>query len=366
MTTIDETYEQKFLADATNPARSRLRSGAAMAGGEGDGNTAGPDAQKETLDQLLKAVQGLTTQVTSMQGELTTLQGQVANTRPGTPPPQAAAVQPLTGAQAPIRKLDVKLTEFDREKPDLWFEDTERALAAANITDSTEKVVIINRYIPAEVRSAKRNVFRTNDYAQVKAAIIKAVARSGEEKYRAFQNAQRGDRTAAEFIAELHSLVPENLQQFQDFIMKHRFLSGLPADLAQLLQNDVFTLAGGWHAEGVEKYVQRVDELINLGKRRSAAVGSVDSADDDVATVNAIMNRMGKDKFHQKFGGGPNKGAPGRQRRRSGSGTRTGSWTDKLCQTHKKHGDKAYNCAQSDTCPMAKVLAPKPEQKSKK
>ena len=143
-------------------------------------------------------------------------------------------------------------------------------------------------------------------------------------------------------------------------------MSGLPADLAQLLQNDVFTLKDGWHAEGVEKYVQRVDELINLGKKRNAAVGSVDNADADEAAVNAIINRMGKEKFQQKFGGGPNKGVSSRQRRRSGSGTRTGNWADKLCHTHKTHGDKAYSCAKTDTCPMAKTLAPKPEHKKKK
>ena len=369
MSTIAKTYEEKFLEEATNPERPRLRSGRlTMPENEVDGGTTtGADGQ--TMDRILQAVQGLSTRVENMQGELTALQGQVANRNPGLPPPTgqpSPTVQPQTGAPAPIRKLDIKLTEFDKEKPDLWFEDTERALAAANITDSTEKVVIINRYIPAHVREAKRNVFRTNDYAQVKAAIVKAVARSGEEKHRAFQNVQMGDRKAAEYIAELQSLVPEDPQQFQDYIMKHRFLSGLPADLAQLLQGDTFTLADGWHAESVEKYVQKVDELINLGKKRNATVGSVENADEDEAAVNAIMKRMGKEKFYQKFGGGPTKGTSSQQRKRSGSGTRAGNWTDRLCHIHKTHGDKAYNCAKTDTCPMAKTLAPKPEHSKKK
>ena len=79
-----------------------------------------------------------------------------------------------------------------------------------------------------------------------------------------------------------------------------------------------------------------------------------------------FVPKIGKEKFHQKFGGGPNKGASSRQRKRSGSGTRVGNWTDKLCHNHKTHGDKAYSCTKTDTCPMAKTLAPKPEHTKKK
>ena len=342
----------------------------------GDDNTspdtgANAENQSQKMDKMMELLTGLATKVTNMEGTMTTLQASQQAGAPAVVAVQSSSASPPpvapSGPQATqFRRLDVKLTEFNRENVDRWFEETERALVAANITDSTHKVVAVQKYIPDDIRETKRSIFNTGNYDAVKQAVIKAVEKSDEEKYRAYHAVQCGDRKPTAFLADILNQVPLDAQQFQDLMVKNRFLSGLPVDLRQLMQNDTFTLASGRHAESVESYGRRVDALYNLGKKHSAAVGSVDNADDDEATVNAIMNRMGKEKFHQRFGGGPNKGAPGRQRRRSGSGTRTGSWTDKLCQIHKNHGDKAYNCAKSDTCPMAKVLAPKPEQKSKK
>ena len=356
------------------------------------GATSDPDANKgdtmeKTQQLILQAVTNLTTELAHVRGEvtqqgalITTLQAQSQSQSAGAAPvlsntvtqPAVAPLplqQPvLSQPQTPqIRRLVVKLTEFNADKVDRWFAETERALAAANITASADKVAVIQPSIPDHIREVKQSIFKTENYEQVKQAVIKAVEKTGEERYRSFQTVQQGDRNPEDFLSEILSHSPKDAQAFQDWMIKHRFLSGLPADLAQHMQGYDFTLAEGQHAESVEKYVRRVNDLFYLGKSRKATVSSVDNAeDDDDATVNAIMNRMGKEKFHQKFGGGPNKGASSRQGRRSGSGTRVGTWTDKLCHIHKTHGDKAYNCAKTDTCPMAKTLAPKPEQSKKK
>ena len=353
---------------------------------KGDGTTpdtevkSGPDANTgATLDQILQAMTKLTDEVANVKGvlsqqgaQITTLQAQSQSQSAGAAGGLSnSVVQPPvmpSGQPAPqVRRLEVKLTEFNADKVDRWFAETERALAAANVTASADKVAVIQRYIPDHIREVKQSIFKTNDYEQVKQAVVKAVEKSGEERYRAFQAVQMGDRKPEDFFAELLSHSPTDAQEFQDWIVKNRFLSGLPSDLAQHMQSYDFTLAAGRHADSVETYVRRVNDLYYLGKR-GATVGSVDNADDDEAAVNAVMNRMGKDKFYQKFGGGPTKGASARQRgdRRSGSGTRAGSWTDKLCRIHKTHGEKAYSCAKNDTCPMAKVTRPKPEQKTKK
>ena len=365
------------MAEATDPGRSRLRS-AMSKDGDGTPDTGAPN-EGATLDKVMELLMGLQTTVAGFQGTLTqqgtqiaTLQAQSQSPPAGGPAALTSPVNPSPivppGQQVPqLRRVEVKLTEFNADKVDRWFAETERALAAANVTVSTDKVAAIQRYIPDHIREVKQSIFRTNDYEQVKQAVIKAVEKSGEERYRAFQAVQMGDRKPEDFLAELLSHSPTDAQEFQDWIVKNRFLSGLPSDLAQHMQSYDFTLAAGRHADSVETYVRRVNDLYYLGKR-GATVGSVDNADDDEAAVNAVMNRMGKDKFYQKFGGGPTKGASVRQQgdRRSGSGTRAGSWTDKLCRIHKTHGEKAYSCAKTDTCPMAKVLAPKPEQKNKK
>ena len=378
------------MADATAAGRSRLRSGMTKTG-DGTpetGATSDPEANKgDTMKKVLQALTNLTTEVAHVRGEvtqqgalITTLQAQSQGQSAGAAPVLSNTIVQPTGAplhvQQPvlsgpqtsqIRRLVVKLTEFNADKVDRWFAETERALAAANITASADKVAVIQPSIPDHIREVKQSIFKTENYEQVKRAVIKAVEKTGEERYRSFQTVQQGDRNPEDFLSEILSHSPKDAQAFQDWMIKHRFLSGLPADLAQHMQGYDFTLAEGQHAESVEKYVRRVNDLFYLGKSRNATVNSVDNAeDDDDATVNAIMNRMGKEKFHQKFGGGPNKGASSRQGRRSGSGTRVGTWTDKLCHIYKTHGDKAYSCAKTDTCPMAKTLAPKPEHTKKK
>ena len=345
-------------------------------------NEAAAAAQTERMDQMMQMLTGMKTSlegVDAMAAKVDALEKRIAEIQ--TQPASAIAAAP--GRQSPVqppvlptgpqttqfRRLDVKLTEFNAEKVDRWFKETDRALAAANVTDSTHKVAIIQKYIPDHIRDTKQDIFATERYDDVKQAVIKAVQKSDEERYKAYMTAQLGDRKPSEGLAEQLSHVPMDAQDFQDFIVKQRFLASIPAELAQHLQGHTFTLRDGQHAASVENYVRRVDELFSLGnlsKKRNAMVGSVEDADDDEATVNAIMNRMGKEKFRQKFGGSPNKGASSQQRRRSGSGTRVGNWADKLCYMHKNHGDKAYHCAKTDTCPMAKTLAPKPEQTKKK
>ena len=314
----------------------------------------------------MQMMQGLKTGMEALEKRVTEIQARPASTSAGTGT-SGQVVQPpaaTTGQQAtPFRRVEVKLTEFNSLRVDRWFEETERALTAANITASTDKVVAIQKYIPDHIREVKQSIFNTNDYEQVKQAVIKAVEKSEEERYRAYHAVQMGDRKPGDFFAEILSHAPMDAQKFQDMMVKHRFLSGIPADLALHMQSYDFTLAAGRHAASVESYVRRVDDLYNLSKKRSVAVNSVDNADDDEAAIDAIMNRMGKDKFQQKFqqkfGGGPNKGASGKKRGDS-------RYADRLCQTHKVHGEKAYSCLKTDTCPMATVITPKPEQKSKK
>ena len=353
-----------------------------MANGDNDTPDQGAVDQAQKLDQMMQMMAGMKTSLEGMDAmgakiealekritELQTQPAAIGAAAPKTTPVLQSPVVPPVPQATQFRRLDVKLTDFNAEKVDRWFKETERALAAANVTDSTHKVAVIQKYIPDHIRDTKQDIFATENYDDVKQAVIKAVQKSDEERYRAYMAVQMGDRKPSESFAEQLSHVPTDAQEFQDFIMKQRFLASIPAELAQHLQGNTFTMTAGRHAASVENYMRRVDELYSLGnqgKKRSVAVNSVDDADDDEATVNAIMNRMGKEKFHQKFGGGPNKGATGRQLRRSGSGTRVGNWTDKLCHTHKTHGEKAYSCAKTDTCPMAKILAPKPEQNKKK
>ena len=102
--------------------------------------------------------------VNSMDGWITALQGQATKANKTWPTPVIQPQVAATGPQATqIRRLGVKLTEFNTEKAEMWFEETERALVAANITESTQKVVVIQKYIPEQIHTAKRNIFQTKN-----------------------------------------------------------------------------------------------------------------------------------------------------------------------------------------------------------
>merc|ERR1711974_135029 len=100
------------------------------------------------------------------------------------------------------------------------------------------------------------------------------------------------------------------------------------------------------------------------GRVRNRAKGGAKGAKGKIGDSTEIletMTRMGSGKS-QTNGGGPNKEASGKQHgdRHSGSGTHVGGW--RLCKNHRTHGTNTYNCAKTETCPMATKLVPKPEQ----
>ena len=268
-------------------------------------------------------------------------------------------VQPVATGPPPIRKLEVKLTEFRVDAAEQWFEETERALEVARVTDDVEKIVCIQRYIPEKVREAKRSLFSGSDYQAVKGAVIKAVEKTEDEKFKAFLAMQLGDRKPTEAWAELTKLMPVDAQEFQDLVMKQKFLAMVGTDLTQHLTDDTLTLANGLDTVEIERYLQKVDKLY-ASKKPRAAVHSVKKETDSKETeVNEVRNGRDQDKS----GKSQQKNNRRRRDNRSSSGKRKEDWRDRMCKLHDRFGDKAYSCDKPDTCPMVKSTTEKPEKK---
>ena len=265
--------------------------------------------------------------------------------------------QPSATGPPPIRKLEVKLTNFRADAAEQWFEETERALGAANVISDVEKIVCIQRYIPENVREAKRSLFSGRNYQAVRDAVIKAVEKTEEEKFKAFLAIQLGDRKPSEAWAELTKLMPVDAQEFQDLVMKQKFLAMVGTDLAQHLTDDTLTLARGLDTEDIERYVQKVDKLY-ASKKPRAAVHSVKKDTDSKETeVSEIKNKRESEK---------QKGNGRRRDNRSGSSKRRGNYRDRMCKLHDRFGEKAYSCDKPDECPMAKLTTKRPEKPEKK
>ena len=266
-------------------------------------------------------------------------------------------IQPNATGPPPIRKLEVKLTNFRADAAEQWFEETERALRAANVVSDVEKIVCIQRYIPENVREAKRSLFSGGNYQAVRDAVIKAVEKTEEEKFKAFLAIQLGDRKPSEAWAELTKLMPVDAQEFQDLVMKQKFLAMVGTDLAQHLTDDTLTLASGLDTEDIEKYVQKVDKLY-ASKKPRAAVHSVKKDTDSKETeVSEVKSKREVEK---------QKGNRRRRDNRSGSNKRRGNYRDRMCKLHDRFGEKAYSCDKPDECPMAKLTTKRPEKPEKK
>ena len=264
--------------------------------------------------------------------------------------------QPRAAGPPPIRKLDVKLTEFRTDAADQWFEETERALGVAGVVEDREKIVVIQKYIPENIREAKRSLFNGGSYQTVKDAVIKAVEKTEEEKFKAFLAMQLGDRKPSEAWADLTKLMPTNAQDFQDLVMKQKFLAMVGTDLRQHLTEDTLTLAGGLHTEQIERYVQKVDKLFG-SKKPKATVNSVKKeADSKEAGVSEVRNGRDSGKSQQKGNGR-------RKDSRSSSRKRDNGWSEQMCRIHRRFGNKAWSCDKPDACPLAKLIAKKPEKK---
>ena len=265
--------------------------------------------------------------------------------------------QPNATGPPPIRKLEVKLTNFRADAAEQWFEETERALGAANVVSDVEKIVCIQRYIPENVREAKRSLFSGGNYQAVRDAVIKAVEKTEEEKFKAFLAIQLGDRKPSEAWAELTKLMPVDAQEFQDLVMKQKFLAMVGTDLAQHLTDDTLTLARGLDTEDIERYVQKVDKLY-ASKKPRAAVHSVKKDTDSKETeVSEVKSKREVEK---------QKGNRRRRDNRSGSNKRRGNYRDRMCKLHDRFGEKAYSCDKPDECPMAKLTTKRPEKPEKK
>ena len=271
-------------------------------------------------------------------------------------PQVVTPTQAVIPGPPPIRKIEVRLTEFRRDAPEQWFEETERALGVANVTDDVEKIVCIQKYIPENIREAKRSLFNAGNYQAVKDAVIKAVEKTEEEKFKAFLAMQLGDRKPSEAWADLTKLMPTNAQDFQDLVMKQKFLAMVGTDLRQHLTEDTLTLAGGLHTEQIERYVQKVDKLFGSKKPKATVNCVKKEADSKEAGVSEVRNGRDSGKSQQKGNGR-------RKDSRSSSRKRDNDWSEQMCRIHRRFGNKAWSCDKPDACPLAKLIAKKPEKK---
>ena len=167
-----------------------------------------------------------------------------------------------------------------------------------------------------------------------------------------------GDRKPSEFWADLTKVMPQGAQDFQDLMMKQKFLSVVGPDVAHLMTNDTLTLANGLHTVEIEEYMQKVDNLYASSRKPRAAVNSLEKEASGKETgVNEIRSKRESEK---------QKGNRRRRDNRSSSSKRGGNWKDRMCKIHDKFGERAYSCDKPETCPMAKLTTKKPERPEKK
>ena len=225
----------------------------------------------------------------------------------------------------------VKLPEFYKSNPDMWFASAEAQFILANITEeSTKYYNVIKRLdesVAVAVSKYTSKIPAAAPYTKLKAALIKHFTPTESSKAQAFFNVQpSGDMRPSDIMNNLIQLGPEcctnNSCPAEAFLFKQAFLLQLSPK--------VRTAMGGVKFTDREEYAQEAD---NFWEAAQAAELSVSTT-----TSEALATRK----------------APKASAKSSKRPETSSTSDDTLCWYHRKHGNNAMKCADLQSCTWSK------------
>lgn len=222
----------------------------------------------------------------------------------------------------------VKLPEFWKNDPDMWFAQAEAQFALANVTKDETRfyhiVAKVDQTVICHIADLVANPPATEKYKAVKERLIVRFSLSPQAKLeRLLGSHDLGDLRPTHLLAKMHELsaglaVDENL-------LKMFFLQRLPPHIRGIL-----SISDGT----VTKLAEMADKMADYSPTNVASVNQpVDSMDElksQIAVLTAEIKRM--------------KTQPSRQRSRSASRSSTRAPIGEVCWYHRQYGSNAHQC----------------------
>ena len=244
---------------------------------------------------------------------------------------------PLPGSNVPlppeptVAAVAVKLPEFWKTDPLMWFAQAEAQFALAGVTsDQTKYYHIISKVDQTVLRHISdivANPPEDNKYPAVKAKLIASFELSAEEKFEKLLNScDLGDARPSHLLAKMRDLAT-NLN-VNDGLMRMLFLQRLPVNLRTVLAVSTNKL---------DEVAAMADKMLDVSGPQVAATQQAASTNvqDLEAQIAALTSKL------RRLEANPNRGrsrSPSRHRSSSQSSSQD------ICWYHRKFRDAAQQC----------------------
>lgn len=259
-------------------------------------------------------------------------------------------------AAATISKVSVKLPQFWKDSPELWFITAESNFDLAGIVqDSTKYNHVISKLDPEVLREVRDIVSAPpdrNKYSTVKNALISRLCETETHKLRRLlTDIQLGDRKPSQLLRDMRELAKNNIT---DDALKSLWLQRLPSQVQVILSIS---------KDGLSDLANMADSIIETLQPTSASVYAVQAArqpstekssdivalQQEVKELKQLVEKLAVSQitFNSRSRSRSRSSRFGSSRSRSNSSQKNG-----ICWYHNQYGAKAQKC--SPPCTYAK------------
>lgn len=301
--------------------------------------------------------------------------------------PLVTAAVDITMSEEPtVNASSLVYPDFNEEDPDRWFLSLEASFRAHGIRADYSKYACVlarlPRHVVSKIRPAVRQLPDSDTYGHIKAALLKAYTLSDRQKAdKLIHLRPLGNQDPAEWLLDVEDLAGRTHVERPCSFMLRWIEHKLPDVLRLAIPRD----EPSW--EQIREAVAGA-HLVHVEERVPAQVHALDADEDspEERDVAAIGRRGPRPRQERRQHSG--RRSPGRRRRRrsgrrspsrrqssgprrsnsrhdggsrrsgrgDGGGRRTGASPrmldfSKLCDHHRRYGERAYRCGSPEDCP---------------
>lgn len=226
--------------------------------------------------------------------------------------------------------VSVKLPEFWKTDPEMWFAQAEAQFILANVTKDETKfyhiVAKVDQSVICHIADLVSTPPQQDKYKSVKDRLIARFALSPEVRLeRLLGSFDLGDMRPTHLLAKMQELA--NGLNVNDNLLKMLFLQRMPSHIRPILSISDGTLA---------KLAEMADKMVE--SPQTSSVSSAPEANEQMAKMQEQLEVLSTE--FRRLKSGPPLGA---DRRRSRSSSRSRSGVE-MCWYHRKFGQHADRC----------------------
>lgn len=229
--------------------------------------------------------------------------------------------------------VSVKLPEFWKSDPAMWFAQAESQFILANVTKDSTKfhhiVAKVDQTVICHIADLVAQPPENDKYKAVKERLIARFALSPEARMeRLLGSADLGDLRPTHLLSKMQELATG--LNIGDAILKMLFLQRMPAQIRTILSIS---------DSAVDKLAEMADKMTEFPQTSAVSSTSSHTPTDQLEQLEQKLEVLSTEFRRLRVN-------PNQKRSRSASRSRTPSMGGELCWYHKKYGNAAERCKQ--------------------